>query len=120
MFKPKGITVAFLLMLLKKLNFRKSFLEKSDKNITLSGLAKKMGISVHHLSQVINEKFGRNFYDFINSLRIDAAKRRLIDPRNEHLSIASIGFEVGFNSLSAFNGAFKKFTKLTPSQFRDQ
>ena len=91
-----------------------------DKSISLSGLALELGISIHHLSQVINEKLGLNFYDFINSQRIGEAKRRLIDPRYEHLSIASVGFEVGFNSLSAFNGAFKKFTKLTPSQFRDQ
>lgn len=91
-----------------------------DKNISLNGLAQEMGVSIHHLSQVINERLGFNFYDFINSLRIGEAQRRLIDPRSAHLSIASIGFEVGFNSLSAFNSAFKKFTKLTPSQFRDQ
>jgi AraC-like DNA-binding protein len=91
-----------------------------DQNISLSDLAEKMGVSIHHLSQVLNEKLGLNFYDFINSLRIAEAKKRLTDPRTRHLSIASIGFAVGFNSLSAFNGAFKKFTNLTPSQYREQ
>lgn len=100
-----------------QMNEKKWFL---DQNISLSDLAEKMGVSIHHLSQVINEKLGLNFYDFINSLRIAEAKKRLTDPRYRHLSIASIGFEVGFNSLSAFNGAFKKFTNLTPSQYKDQ
>jgi len=104
-----------LLKLKSDMQLRKIYL---DKDISLSKLAEDLGISIHHLSQVINEKLGKNFYDFINSQRIQEAEKQLINPDNKHLSIAAIAFEVGFNSLSAFNTAFKKFTGLTPSRFR--
>jgi AraC-like DNA-binding protein len=89
-----------------------------DKDLSLSRLAKRLGISVHHLSQIINERSGANFYDYINAQRIEEAKRLLLDPQMSNRSIASVAFDAGFNSLSAFNAAFKKFVKSTPSQFR--
>ena len=91
-----------------------------DSDLSLSKLADELGISIHHLSQIINEKLKTNFYDFINSNRIKEAKKRLTDPQNSHLSIASVGYDVGFNSISAFNTAFKKFTGLTPIQYKNQ
>lgn len=91
-----------------------------DKDIGLSRLARHLGISLHHLSQIINEKTGSNFYDYINARRIEEAKRLLLDPKMNHRSIASVAYDAGFNSLSAFNAAFKKFVKSTPSQFRKQ
>lgn len=91
-----------------------------NSDLSLSGLSQKMGIPIHHLSQIINDKLGLNFYDYINSKRIEEAKRSLIDSNFIHQNIASIGFEVGFNTLSAFNKAFKKFTHKTPSQFRNE
>ncbi len=104
-----------LMKLKSEMQLRKSYL---DKDVSLSKLAEDLGISIHHLSQIINEKLGKNFYDFINSQRIQEAEKQLINPGNKHLSIAAIAYEVGFNSLSAFNTAFKKFTGLTPSRFR--
>lgn len=91
-----------------------------DKDIGLSRLAQRLGIPLHHLSQIINEKTGANFYDYINAQRIEEAKRLLLDSRMSNRSIASVAFDAGFNSLSAFNAAFKKFVKSTPSQFRKQ
>jgi AraC-like DNA-binding protein len=91
-----------------------------DKDISLSSLAQRLGIPIHHLSQIINERTGSNFYDYINAQRIGEAKRRLLDSKMSNRSIASIAFDAGFNSLSAFNVAFKKFEKSTPSQFRKQ
>ncbi|MDZ7289361.1 MAG: AraC family transcriptional regulator [candidate division KSB1 bacterium] len=91
-----------------------------DKDFGLSRLAQQLGIPLHHLSQIINEKTGSNFYDYINAQRIEEAKRLLRDPQMSHRSIASVAFDAGFNSLSAFNAAFKKFVKSTPSQFRKQ
>ena len=89
-----------------------------DENINLSSLSQKLGITIHHLSQIINEQLESNFYDYINSQRIEVAKRLLTDHNYSHQNITTIGFDVGFNSLSAFNTAFKKFTHQTPSQFR--
>lgn len=89
-----------------------------NSNLTLPLLAEELKSSTHHLSQVINEKTGQTFYDYVNSRRISKAKEQLIHPNNKHLGIAAIGFEVGFNSLSAFNNAFKKHVGMTPSEFR--
>ena len=89
-----------------------------NSNLTLPLLAGELKISTHHLSQVINEKADQTFYDYVNSRRISKAKEQLIHPDKKHLGIAGIGFEVGFNSLSAFNNAFKKHASMTPSQFR--
>ncbi|MFC1863453.1 helix-turn-helix domain-containing protein [Thermodesulfobacteriota bacterium] len=89
-----------------------------NSNLTLPLLAEELKNSTHHLSQVINEKTGQTFYDYVNSRRISKAKEQLIHPDNKHLGIAAIGFEAGFNSLSAFNNAFKKHAGMTPSEFR--
>jgi AraC-like DNA-binding protein len=89
-----------------------------DSDISLYGLAKKLSIPPHHLSQIINEKLGQNFFEFINGYRVEEAKVRLYDPQNAHLTIAAIGLDSGFNSISAFNAAFKKHAGMSPSQFR--
>jgi AraC-like DNA-binding protein len=107
----------YLIKLNKAVKEQKIFL---DSDISLSLLSQNLGIPLHYLSQLINEKLGMSFYDYINSNRIEEAKKLLVDPKHNNLTIASIGFEVGFNSLSAFNTAFKKFTKSTPSQYRGQ
>jgi AraC-like DNA-binding protein len=86
--------------------------------LTLSSLAGELKIPSHHLSQIINQEFNQNFFDFINSKRIEEAKKRIIDPDYEHLNIAAICYEVGFNSTSAFNSAFKKHAGTTPSQYK--
>jgi AraC-like DNA-binding protein len=89
-----------------------------DGALTLQKLAQTIGISPNHLSQAINENLNQSFLDFVNSYRVDEAKRRLLDPAFGHYSILAIAEEVGFNSKSAFNTAFKKFAGKTPSEFR--
>lgn len=91
-----------------------------DHNITLSKLAKNLSLTPHVVSQIINEQLSCNFNDFINSYRIEEAKKMLNDPEMKNLTVASIAYDSGFNTLSAFNTAFKKFTGLTPSQFRSR
>jgi AraC-like DNA-binding protein len=88
--------------------------------LSLQMLANQLDIPPHYLSQVINEQLGQNFFDFINSHRIEEVKARLLDPQYTHLTILAIAFDSGFNSKSAFNSAFKNQTGLTPSQFRTQ
>jgi AraC-like DNA-binding protein len=90
-----------------------------NSSITLPELAQQLSISVHHLSQVINEKHQQNFFEFINQFRVEEAKKLLQDKKNDHLTIAAIGYESGFNYNSSFNSVFKKFTGKTPSQFRN-
>jgi len=90
----------------------------TDHDLSLPKLAASLSLPTHHLSQIINERLNQNFFDFINSYRIEEAKRKLLDPASKHYSLLVIAEEVGFNSKSAFNTAFKKQTNLTPSEFR--
>lgn len=89
-----------------------------DASLTLPDLANRLQISSHLLSRVINEKLGSNFFDFINHYRVEEVKRKISNPAFDHLSILGIAFECGFNTKSAFNRVFKKFTGLTPSEFK--
>ena len=101
--------------LLDLMNSEKPYL---DSELTLQKLAKAVAVSPHHLSQTINEQLNQNFIDFINAYRIEEAKRMLTDPSKKHYSILAVSEEVGFNSKSAFNTAFKKHVNMTPSEFR--
>ncbi len=95
----------------------KPFLETG---LTLTGLANRLSISPNHLSQVINEKLGRSFFEFVNEYRVEEAKRLLVSPLVNRFSVLGIGMESGFSSKSAFYNAFKKHTGVTPSRFKEQ
>jgi len=70
------------------------------------------------LSKLINNYSEYNFSDYINSLRVAQAKALLKDDDFDNYTIVAIGLECGFNSRSTFYTAFKKFTDLTPSEYR--
>jgi len=89
-----------------------------NENLTLKELADKLETSPNNLSQIINERFSKNFYEFINEYRINEVKSLLIDPEYSHYSMLGIAFECGFNSKSTFNSVFKQFTGKTPSEFK--
>ena len=103
----------------KLLNFMKQEKPFTDGDLTIQKLAEKLSIPAHHLSQTINERLGQTFSDFINSYRVEEAKKKLLDPALKHLSVLGIAIEVGFNSKSSFNSVFKKHTNMTPSEFRN-
>jgi AraC-like DNA-binding protein len=88
--------------------------------LTITEVARKLNVSVKYLSQVINESLGKNFYDFINSYRIEEAKQQLKNETDSRKTILEVLYESGFNSKSAFNSAFKKHTGFTPTEFRKQ
>lgn len=94
--------------------------EKPYRNpeINIYQLADALGMKKHHLSRIINEKAGMNFFDFINTFRVEEIKHNLSDPSLDHLTLLGIALESGFNSKATFNAAFKKFTGLTPSDFQ--
>lgn len=89
-------------------------------DITLSDLSDALSIPNNHLSQVINQKFDKNFFDFINSYRVQEAKEWLSDPIRSNETMLAIAFESGFKSKSTFNGAFKKLEGKTPSQYKKE
>ena len=87
-----------------------------DNTISLSKLAMRLKTSTHVLSQVINENEAKTFYELLSYYRIKNAKSLLMAGSNK-INISEIAYEVGYNSLSAFNNAFKKAMGQTPSQF---
>jgi len=89
-------------------------------NINFDSLSEKLDIPPRELSFTLNGHFKMNFYEFINFYRIREAK--LILASKEHLdkTITDIFHHVGFNSKSVFNVFFKKYTGMTPSEFRKQ
>ncbi len=89
-----------------------------EAELTLAELSKRVNIPTHYLSQIINEKINQSFLEFINSYRVEAAKKMLASDKYEHYTIIAVAFEAGFNSKTAFYTAFKKFTDTTPSKYR--
>jgi YesN/AraC family two-component response regulator len=85
---------------------------------SLSGLAKKIGESTHHVSQVLNEKLNKSFFELLASYRVEMAKKILREDKENKLTIEEISEMVGYNSKTAFNNVFKKLTEKTPSEFR--
>ena len=85
---------------------------------SLSDLSRNIGESSHHVSQVINEKLGLSFFEYLAKHRVEEAKNILQTELGKKLTIEEIAERVGYNSKSAFNTAFKKFTSQTPSEFR--
>lgn len=86
--------------------------------LSISALAREMSVPSRYLSQVINSKLHQNFLDFVNTYRIKEAKRLLSTSGQNGQTILEIGFEVGFNSKSVFNRAFKKHAGMPPREFR--
>ncbi len=89
-----------------------------DPELTLTSLARDVGISRTQLSQLINEGIGDNFYDFVNKFRVEEVKMLLADPGMNNYSLLGIALEAGFKSKSTFNFIFKRFTGLTPSAYK--
>ena len=87
-----------------------------DESLRLRDLADHLTISAHQLSELLNTRFGLNFYAFVNQHRIEHAKRLLRERLD--LPITAVGFEVGFNTNSVFYEAFRKQTGTSPGGFR--
>lgn len=100
--------------LLRLMQTEKPYLEPK---LSLTQLAERLGVLPNHLSQIINQYEEKNFYDFVNSYRveefIDLAKK----DTDKNFNLLGLAFEAGFNSKSSFNQVFKKFKGKTPSEF---
>jgi AraC-like DNA-binding protein len=85
---------------------------------SLSGLSKQLNESSHHVSQVINEKLSKNFFDLLATYRVEYAKKLIREDTEIKLTVEELTELVGYNSKSSFNIAFKKYTSKTPSEYR--
>lgn len=101
---------ALIALMVEKERFKKS-------DLSIDDLAAELLVHPNHLSQVINQKEGKNFYDFVNSYRIASFKRLIEANKNRRYTLLSLAFDCGFSSKSSFNRVFKKETGQTPSQY---
>jgi AraC-like DNA-binding protein len=102
----------------KLTGYMKSAKPYLNPDLSLPQLAAELNISSHYLSQVINEQFDLNFFDFVNGYRVEEFKEKITSTEFKNFSILGIALECGFNSKSAFNRIFKQTTGLTPSQYK--
>lgn len=90
-----------------------------ENELRLSDLAEKLSVTPHHLSQVINDHYGKTFNQFVNDYRIREAIELLTLAENRDLHIIEIAWQVGFNNKTTFNQAFKQHTGMPPSHWRN-
>jgi AraC-like DNA-binding protein len=87
-------------------------------SLSVEELARRLNVAPKNLSQAIHVSLRQSFYDLINAQRIEEAKARLRDERYQNHTLLAIAYDVGFNSKSVFNAAFKKHTGMPPKEFR--
>jgi AraC-like DNA-binding protein len=92
-----------------------------SEGLTIGAVAQSLETPEHQLRRLINRRLGhRNFADFVNGHRIEAAKARLADPAEARTTVAVIAFDLGYGSLGPFNRAFRAATGSTPTEWRRQ
>src|SRR3990167_322688 len=90
-----------------------------EEGLAVASLAAKVGVPEHQLRALINGQLGhRNFSAFLNSYRLEEARRLLSDPAQARRQVLQIALDVGYGSIAPFNRAFKEATGMTPTEFR--
>lgn len=87
-----------------------------SENITLKDVAKVVNLNPNYISQVFKKSAGTTFSHYLTNLRITQAKKLLT---TTNTSINEISLQAGFNDYFYFLKTFKKYTGLTPSQYRN-
>jgi AraC-like DNA-binding protein len=87
-------------------------------NLTLNELASHLNMRANHLSQIINDRFCKNFNELLSCYRVEEVKAKLLDSENDKYTLLGLATEAGFNSKSSFHALFKQHTGMTPSQFK--
>lgn len=89
-----------------------------DNDVTLDTLAKSIGLSSHHLSEVLNKQANKNFYQFVNEYRVNFICESILGKPDS--KILDLAIAAGFSSKSTFNAVFKQMKGVTPSQYRKE
>ncbi len=87
-------------------------------NFKLEDLSAQTNIPSHHISELLNQYQNQSFSELINIYRVEEAKKLLLDPNYQHLTVSSIGYEVGFNSRTTFYYWFQKLQEVSPSKYQ--
>jgi AraC-like DNA-binding protein len=91
-------------------------------DLCLKDLAEQLNVYPHYVTQILNTLFNQNFYDFVNTYRVNEAKKLLkegVDKSNK-VPVITIAYDCGFNSKSSFNRIFKQKIGITPSEYREK
>jgi AraC-like DNA-binding protein len=99
------------------MKLKKPFL---DNELTIVELASQLGLPRHHIAQVINVKFGKNFYNYVNEYRIQNVIDTLKNSEFDDYTLLRIALDSGFNSKSTFNTVFKRLIGISPSEYRSK
>ena len=101
------------------LNFVKLERPYLNSELTQKELADNLQIASHHLSEIFNIDFGKNFYSFINLYRVEEAKKIIVND-TQNITMLAIAYDAGFNSKASFNRVFKEVVGITPSQYKSK
>lgn len=94
----------------------REFIDKNySEQISLTVIARELGVSPHYLSHLFKNAEGHSLMQFVIRRRIGEAQSLLI---NSNDSITSIAFQVGYNNSNHFHTIFQKIVGLTPQQYR--
>jgi AraC-like DNA-binding protein len=123
MFFAEQLSVLINQILLEKENAEPEIVRKAREYITknrreslpLANVAKASGASLFHFCKVFKKTTGLTFTDYVARVRLEDAKAELLNPNRR---ISEIAYDVGFQSLTQFNRAFKRIFGQSPSQFR--
>jgi len=120
-YKNSGLTQDTLKEIALKLKqlMQKEQLYKEGE-LKLETISDKLCVSKHHVSQVINQVYGVNFFEYINLLRIEEAKQLLSANDKKSMNIIEVAYSVGYNTKNTFNTAFRRIVGVTPTEFRRQ
>ena len=88
-----------------------------ESDLTLTQLAKQLNTHPNYLSQIINEKEEKNFFDYINTLRTKEFIELIAKSDNQKFTLLGLAYDCGFNSKSSFNKYFRKITGKSPSEY---
>jgi len=89
--------------------------------LSISALAKRLTLPEYRLRALIDKRLGyRNFNALLHDYRLRDACARLADPAKAHLPILTIALDVGYQSITPFNQAFRALVGCTPSAYRQQ
>jgi AraC-like DNA-binding protein len=100
---------------LKRLMAEEALYRRSD--LSINDLSARLGVHPNYLSQTINQKEEKNFYDFVNTYRLEEFKRLVAMPKNQQFTLLSVAYDCGFSSKSSFNRYFKKASGQSPSEY---
>jgi AraC-like DNA-binding protein len=84
--------------------------------LSLADVAKAAGASVFHFCKVFHKSTGLKFTDYVARVRLEDARNRLLNPNRR---ISEVAYDVGFQSLTQFNRAFKRVFGQSPTEFRE-